>query len=84
MQTNHDNLDAMIRGARTEFQGRFKSAASPLQEVAAEFSLGQITRNVEALRNRLASENFRVMVVGRFKVGKSTLLNALQIGRAHV
>jgi len=77
MQTNHDNLDAMIRGARTEFQGRFKSAASPLQEVAAEFSLGQITRNVEALRNRLASENFRVMVVGRFKVGKSTFLNAL-------
>jgi hypothetical protein len=77
MDSNDTSLNDIIKAARTKFERRFEEATKPLQEVSSQFSLGHITRSSQALRARLTAENFRLMVVGRFKVGKSTFLNAL-------
>lgn len=77
MDSHDTSLNDIIKAARTKFERRFEEATKPLQEVSSEFSLGHINRSSQALRARLTAENFRLMVIGRFKVGKSTFLNAL-------
>jgi GTPase SAR1 family protein len=72
-----------MKNAKDNYQ-RFQEQKSRLENMLARAE--QILRSlqmtaeaskIEALRQKVGSETFKVMVLGRFNVGKSTVINAL-------
>ena len=53
------------------------SLAEQLQDIAVSLGNPPWARRIENIRTRLESDRFRVMVVGEFKRGKSTFINAM-------
>lgn len=84
---NHPVEGLMTPASRTTGRGFFMStrdemlsllirrAVASLKELGADFS--GYWREIERLHERLASARFHLAVLGQFKRGKSTLLNAL-------
>jgi hypothetical protein len=66
-----------IRQAREEIHGSIEAAITKLDEVAAQVEVPKLRERLADIRTLLRSDVFRVIVVGRFKTGKSTFLNAL-------
>lgn len=65
---------AKARAEKTEDAGR---TIDKLRQRAAHLSMEETSKRLETIGERLASDTFRIIVVGRFNNGKSTLLNAL-------
>ncbi|GAM96986.1 protein of unknown function DUF323 [alpha proteobacterium U9-1i] len=73
-------LSDTVRAARTAHQEKIAGIAGPLRGIAAGSDVAQpeIARSIDAVLERLSRDDlFTIAVVGRMKVGKSTLLNAL-------
>lgn len=75
-----DTLNVIIRDSRSAFEDRFDRAIAPMEQVAQEFNLPSLARQVLQLRDRLHQDTFNIMVVGSFNAGKSTLINLLISG----
>ncbi len=74
------SLRESLSGARDQATAQAGEAMRVLAAVAANMKMGETAGQLEKTRRELASDTFNVMVIGRFKNGKSTLLNAL-LGR---
>ncbi|MDY7095682.1 MAG: dynamin family protein [Acidobacteriota bacterium] len=73
-------LKAKVEEVRRRSTHRAAEAIGALGDIAAELELQEIAKRFGGVREDLLSDTFKVIVVGRFKNGKSTLLNAL-LGR---
>jgi hypothetical protein len=73
-------LSEVLGAARSEIVQKFEAIVAPLTGVATEPGIGltEIGEQLDAATGALTRDDiFSIVVVGRFKVGKSTLLNAL-------
>ncbi|MFE5677657.1 dynamin family protein [Streptomyces erythrochromogenes] len=68
--------DVMRRGAE-QARDEADQAIEGLAEVARELEMRETAGRLSAIASQLRSDTFNLMVMGRFKTGKSTLLNAL-------
>lgn len=73
-----DELDGRLEASRR----RADEALEGLREAAASMEMQATADDFDAVRERVGSEEFGLMVLGRFNNGKSTLLNALLVGAA--
>jgi hypothetical protein len=76
-------LAGQITEAREHAHTQAGSAMSGLVKIADWYELRETSESLKKTAERLDSYNFNVMVMGRFKNGKSTLLNALLEGTTH-
>lgn len=58
---------------RTELDAQLRAVESPFDSIGMK----EWQRTIRQLRDRLTSERFRVIILGEFKRGKSTFINAL-------
>ena len=62
------------------FSVRQKELASIMQEVSQlvhDLDMGNGAQQLEQLKQKIASDSFKVMIMGNFKNGKSTFINAI-------
>jgi len=76
-------LSEQITGARERAHTQAGTAIAGLVKIADWYELRETSENLKKTAERLDSYTFNVMVMGRFKNGKSTLLNALLEGTTH-
>ena len=76
-------LSEQITGARERAHTQAGTAITGLVKIADWYELRETSENLKRTAERLDSYTFNVMVMGRFKNGKSTLLNALLEGTTH-
>jgi GTPase Era involved in 16S rRNA processing len=77
------SLAAAMHQAKTTSQRQISELVEPLLAISGDARIGlqTVTQELSAARERLKNDDlFSVVVAGRMKVGKSTLLNAL-LGR---
>lgn len=79
---NLNTLKSIIAASRSAFEDRFDRAIAPLMDVTARFGLVVPKEHVFRLRKRLHDDTFKLLVIGHFNTGKSTLLNAI-LASAH-
>jgi hypothetical protein len=60
-----------------ELKKSFQIEIEVLEKTARELGLNETAAKLVEIKNALISDRFRLLVAGRFKNGKSTLLNAL-------
>jgi len=70
-------VSEMPRGGSTEFRARLESFRRKLAAAETHLRTLQLGAEIDELRRAAGQEEFRIAVVGRFKTGKSTLVNAL-------
>jgi hypothetical protein len=70
-------LSVMLRARREPVQRAALEAISGLRETALRLGLPETETALGETAERLTAENFSLLVTGRFKNGKSTLINAL-------
>jgi hypothetical protein len=75
-----EDLAGRLGGRRAARQRAALGAMRGLDAAARGLGLGDIANALAEAADGLESENFRIIVMGRFKNGKSTLLNALMGG----
>lgn len=73
----HNRIDTLVARARNEFETRFKPLMGELGDIAHANGLTQVESNLVAAFEQLRNEKLRILVLGKFNNGKSTLLNAL-------
>src|SRR2546429_7149687 len=73
-------LKQLLDQVHGQSKARAKKAILELSVVAAGLDMKETAARLEQTADRLASDTFQIIVAGRFKNGKSTLLNAL-LGR---
>jgi hypothetical protein len=74
------SLSTKLDEAREKMMKKTGSALDTLFTVAARLEMKETGLRFEAVKKNLESETFNLIVLGRFKNGKSTLMNAL-LGR---
>nr|WP_320013496.1 dynamin family protein [uncultured Desulfobacter sp.] len=74
---SYTNAANQINEIRETIETDAESALENLTNIAIKLGLKAITDDLEKVKKRLKSEVFHIIVAGRFKGGKSTLLNAL-------
>jgi hypothetical protein len=74
------SLSVKLDEARKEMMEKTGSALDTLFLVAGKLEMKETGLRFEAVKKNLESETFNLIVLGRFKNGKSTLMNAL-LGR---
>jgi hypothetical protein len=70
-------LKAVMEGRVKETKEQALKSISSLQSIAKERQMKEIASRLGETRKSLEEDTFKIIVVGRFKNGKSTLLNAL-------
>jgi hypothetical protein len=75
-----DDLSTLLRDQREAVERTVVDAITGLQQTAGLLSLRETETRLDNAAEQLASETFKIIVMGRFKNGKSTLLNALMGG----
>jgi hypothetical protein len=80
--TNPDNLSEILKEARTAFLAELGGTLAPLRSATEKFGLLDHSREIQRLLEDHAASRFRIMVAGRFNVGKSSFLNALMSSTA--
>ncbi|MCW3096891.1 MAG: hypothetical protein JWL77_2509 [Chthonomonadaceae bacterium] len=75
MATN--DLKTIIAELRRQIAGDAGSSIKELTDIAATLEMANTTKDLSDIQEQLASDTFKLMAVGRFKNGKSTLVNAL-------
>lgn len=83
MTTDH-SLNDILQRARSQFLARLDPVLAPLSRATDSFGLTEQAAEVERLLSDHANSTFKVMVFGRFNVGKSSFLNALMNSTAQV
>ena len=73
-------LKQLLDQMQAHSKARAKKVIGNLAAIAAGLDMKETTARLELTAERLASDTFQIIVTGRFKNGKSTLLNAL-LGR---
>jgi Dynamin family len=76
-------LSGQITEARERAHTQAGTAITGLVKIADWFELRETSESLKRTAERLDSYTFNLMVMGRFKNGKSTLLNALLEGTTH-
>lgn len=71
------NFGEIVKGARADALTQADAAMESLSTIASGLRMHETAARLTAARQALATDTFRLVVVGRFKAGKSTLLNAL-------
>lgn len=77
------DLSDQLRARRGAAERTVTDSLASLQEVAGQLGLQETRKALAQTAAGLALENFNLVVMGRFKTGKSTLLNALLAGTTH-
>ena len=62
---------------RTRLHARAAGAVASLADIASALRMFDLSEQIDGVRSKLESDTFKVIVIGRFKTGKSTFLNAL-------
>ena len=70
-------LKELIEGRVKETKERALHSISALQAIAQELRMKEVATRLGETHKNLAEDTFKIILVGRFKNGKSTLLNAL-------
>jgi|GEM_PF-1587586 len=71
------DLKTVIAELRRQIAGTAGSDIKELIDIAATLEMAATTSDLNEIQEKLASDTFKLMAVGRFKNGKSTLVNAL-------
>ena len=71
------DLSEVLRTRRAAVEHATSDAIGGLREIARRLDLAETASALTDTARDFAADNFRVLVTGRFKNGKSTLLNAL-------
>lgn len=71
------NLTATIEKTCKPISSKAIGAIEQLSNIAADLGMQEAIIHLEEVKNSLKDDNFHLIIVGRFKVGKSTLMNAL-------
>ena len=74
------DLSAVLSEPRIDVQRKVSDGIACLKSVAVQFGLKDTAAALSDTGRGLESDNFNVIVMGRFKNGKSTLVNALMGG----
>jgi hypothetical protein len=77
MDVDSEGLNDIVKAQRGKIEHSFLQQIDVLSGVAKQFDLKKVAQSLRNQSNRLDAERFELMVAGRFKVGKSTFLNAL-------
>jgi GTPase SAR1 family protein len=72
-----NDLKTIIAELRRQIAGDAGSSIKELTDIAATLEMANTTKDLNDIQEQLASDTFKLMAVGRFKNGKSTLVNAL-------
>src|SRR5690349_15655162 len=67
----------MLEGAREQLTSQAGGAMDSLASVATALDMRETTARIKKIGERLKSDTFNLIVIGRFKNGKSTMMNAL-------
>ncbi len=70
-------LKGAAEEARAQAQNQTGAALSGLHTVAVALEMTEAANRLQQAQTALAQDTFRLIMVGRFKTGKSTLMNAL-------
>lgn len=81
--TTTDRIDTIVARARHEFEARFEPVSDELGNIARANGLAHLDKNISAAFAQLRNEKLRLLVMGRFNNGKSTLINALLASTMH-
>jgi hypothetical protein len=73
-------LKQLLDQMQAQSKARAQKVIADLTAVAAALEMRETTSRLQTTAEHLASDTFQIIVTGRFKNGKSTLLNAL-LGR---
>jgi hypothetical protein len=71
------DLKTVIAEIRAQIAGDAGLTIQELTAVATTLEMANTTKELTEIQEQLASDTFKMMAVGRFKNGKSTLVNAL-------
>ena len=71
------DLKTIVEELRRQIAGDAGSSIGGLADIAATLEMANTTKDLYEIQEQLASDTFKLMAVGRFKNGKSTLVNAL-------
>jgi hypothetical protein len=82
-EAGHTALSEAIAQSLQQARSTVDVAISGLAEVAGKLDLPETTANLRQAKKDLWSDAFKLMVMGRFKNGKSTLVNALLGATTH-
>lgn len=69
-----------LEGARREAQKKADGAIEGLNQIAVKLDMRETAAKLNVVQRGLDSDTFRLIVMGRFNNGKSTLLNSLMGG----
>jgi hypothetical protein len=83
MNAQSNSLNDFIKHERSQIEGEFSDQVDVLVGIADELGMPSIRQTLLTQVARLSAERFEIMVAGRFKVGKSTFLNALLASASH-
>jgi len=81
--TSSRSLRDAVSQARSQTMEQAGNAMLALSELARNLKMDETAKGFNEIREGLANDSFNLMVVGRFKNGKSTLVNSL-LGRPTV
>ena len=76
-QADETTLSGAIRTGRQEASNTATSAIQGLAEAADSLGMRETEGKLREAAEQLKSDTFKIIIMGRFKNGKSTLLNAL-------
>lgn len=77
------NLETQMTAARARLEEPLIEALTHVAAVIKDVGEARFSQRVDALREHIKSQSFRIVVVGRFKKGKSSLINALLRSKTH-
>lgn len=72
-----ESLKGRIEAARKRLVEGAGGAMEGLAQVATSLQMAELNKRLKEVHGRLLSETFRLIMLGRFKNGKSTMMNAL-------
>lgn len=72
-----DDFGVVLRAIREAFRNKVDAIVQPLSQIAVRLTRHDIAQALAERMRGVDSEEVTVVAVGKFKVGKSTLLNAL-------
>lgn len=62
---------------KTQIKGTGCDAIAGLEKIASNLEMKELAKQLKVVNDQFRSDTFKLIVVGRFKTGKSSLLNAM-------
>ncbi|MFM9965323.1 MAG: dynamin family protein [Planctomycetaceae bacterium] len=76
-KTQRVDMAERIEQAKKQVKDKGCGAIAGLEKVTTALKMDSLCKQLKTVRDDFAADTFKLMIVGRFKTGKSTLINAI-------